>query len=145
MLFWQDAIYFRMTSYFSTNGIENSHLNILKCILTALIFDENEIFNLKRVCDEIFGADNYIESLVWKKRYGAGGGTKGFAKLHEYLLVYSKKTLSNIEAKLSSDQIDSYSKKDEKYETRGGYITQPLATSSKGERANLMYGFDHKG
>lgn len=107
--------------------------------------DENEVFNLKRVCDEIFGSENYIESLVWKKRYGAGGGTKGFAKLHEYLLVYSKKELDNIEAKLSSDQIDDYSKKDEKYKVRGGYITQPLQTSSKGERANLMYGFEHEG
>lgn len=107
--------------------------------------DENEVFNLKRVCDEIFGSENYIESLVWKKRYGAGGGTKGFAKLHEYLLVYSKKELSNVEAKLSSDQIDDYNKKDEKYEARGGYITQPLQTSSKGERVNLMYGFEHEG
>lgn len=125
-------------------------LKLARNLLTSdgIIFisiDENEVFNLKRVCDEIFGSENYLESLVWKKRYGAGGGTKGFAKLHEYLLVYSKKELSNIEAKLSSDQIDDYNKKDEKYEARGGYITQPLQTSSKGERANLMYGFEHEG
>lgn len=125
-------------------------LKISRNLLTSdgLIFisiDENEVFNLKRVCDEIIGSDNYLESLVWKKRYGAGCGTKGFAKLHEYLLVYSKNRIENLEAKLSPEQIEEYSKKDKKFDVRGGYITQPLATSSKGERANVMYTFEHDG
>lgn len=113
--------------------------------LIFISIDENEIKNLWQVCDDIFGSDNYVEALVWKKRYGAGGGTKGFAKLHEYLLVFSKNPITNIEAPLSDDQKNSYTAKDDKYDTRGGYVTQPLATSSKGERKNLMYGIEHNG
>jgi len=125
-------------------------LKLSRNLLTSdgLIFisiDENEVFNLKRVCDEIFGSVNYVECVVWKKRYGAGGGTKGFAKLHEYLLVYSKTPIENIEAKLSPEQIEAYDKTDEKLLIRGGYVTQPIATSSKGERENLMYGIKHDG
>lgn len=113
--------------------------------LLLISIDENEVTNLKKLSDEIFGEENFIEQLVWKKRYGIGGGTKGFAKLHEYILVYSKTLISNLEAPLSQEQIDSYRNKDEKFDTRGGYITQPLSTSSKGERENLMYPIQHNG
>lgn len=51
--------------------------------------DENEVSNLKKICDEIFGEKNFVSQLtiVVKpegRRYGF------FAKQHEYLLVYSK-------------------------------------------------------
>lgn len=113
--------------------------------IVFISIDENELKNLRSVCDEIFGEENFVETVVWKKRYGAGGGTKGFAKLHEYILVYSKTPISNIEAPLSEEQIADYKLKDEKFNTRGGYVTQPLATSSKGERTNLMYTINHEG
>ena len=105
--------------------------------------DDNEVHNLRPVMNEIFGEENFVEQVTWKKRYGAGGGTKGFAKLHEYILVYSKTSIENIEAPLSEEQINSYKSRDEKFESRGAYITQPLSTSSKGERGNLMYPIIH--
>jgi adenine-specific DNA-methyltransferase len=107
--------------------------------------DDNEVHNLRMVMNEIFGEENFVESVVWKKRYGAGGGTKGFAKLHEYVIAYSRNQIENIEAPLSEEQIADYKGRDEKYATRGGFVTQPLATSSKGERSNLMYPIMHKG
>lgn len=114
----------------------------------GLIFvsiDETEQNNLRKVCDEIFGEENFVENVVWKKRYGAGGGTKGFASLHEYILVYSKQPIDSIEAPLNEEQINAYKSTDEHEDVRGGYITQPLATSSKGERSNLMYTIVHDG
>jgi adenine-specific DNA-methyltransferase len=113
--------------------------------LIFISIDENEITNLKLMLDEIYGEENWVETVIWKKRYGAGGGTNGFAKIHEYLLVYSKTPILSIEAPLNDEQMNNYSSKDEKFETRGGYITQPLATSSKGERKNLMYTIFHEG
>jgi len=113
--------------------------------LIFISIDEGEQSNLKLMCDEIFGSDNFVEAVTWKKRYGAGGGTKGFAKLHDYILVYSKTPIENIEAPLSEEQIAAYTLKDENYPMRGGYVTQPLATSSKGERSNLMYVIHHEG
>ena len=108
--------------------------------------DDNEVDNLKKICDEIFGPDNFVEKIVWKNKYGSGALTKGFANVHEYILCYSKNPLVNIEAPLDEESIKEYEKnKDSKYETRGGYITQPLATNSKDNRPNLVYPLIHNG
>ena len=107
--------------------------------------DETESDNLKKVCDEIFGHENFVERIVWKNKYGAGALTKGFANVHEYVLVYSKEPIESIAAPLDDEQRRAYKLKDEKYSTRGGYLTQPLATTSKDPRPNLVYPIIHEG
>lgn len=107
--------------------------------------DDNEVENLRKVCDEIFGENNCVCQFVWKNKYGAGGGTNSVAYVHEYILAYSKNPIESITSILSDELIASYSKQDEKFEVRGGYVTQPLASTSKGARANLMYGISHNG
>ena len=104
-----------------------------------------EITNLRKVCDEIFGTNNCVAQLVWKNKYGAGGGTGGVASVHEYILIYSRCPIEYITCNLSEELQSSYSQKDEKYATRGGYTTQPLASTSKGARANLMYPIEYNG
>ena len=42
--------------------------------------------NLKSICNEIFGEENLIETIIWKNKYGAGAATKGFISVHEYIL-----------------------------------------------------------
>lgn len=113
--------------------------------LILISIDHKERARLQFLCDSIFGEENFVECVTWKKRYGAGGGSKGFARLHEYILVYSKNQIESVEAPLSEDQIEAYKGRDDKHDKRGGFVTQPLATSSKGERANLMYEIEHQG
>lgn len=55
--------------------------------------DDNEVENLRKVCDEIFGESNCVCQFVWKNKYGAGGGTNSVAYVHEYILCYSKTPL----------------------------------------------------
>ena len=107
--------------------------------------DSGEIVNLRKVCDEVFGADGFLEELIWKNKYNAGALTKGFSNVHEYILAYSKGGVANIAAPLSDDQKDNYSKRDEKFSVRGGYLTQPLATISKDPRPNLVFPISHEG
>jgi len=107
--------------------------------------DNTEIHNLRHLMNEIFGEENFIEQITWKSKYGAGAKTKGFITVHEYILCYSKAPLSNIETPLSEAEKAGYNKKDSKYSTRGGYVTQPLATTSMDERANLRYPIPYKG
>lgn len=101
--------------------------------------DDNEIINLRKLCDEIFGEQSFVEQIIWKNKYGAGAKTKGFIGVHEYILCYSKTNLSNLDSPLSEEDIKKYNHKDEKFLSRGGYITQPLATTSMGDRPNLVY------
>lgn len=107
--------------------------------------DDCEVDNLKKICDEIFGEDNFIEKIVWKNKYGAGAYTVGFISVHEYILCYSKKLISNITSELDDEGQKMYNKKDEKFSYRGGYMTQPLMTNSLADRPNLMYTIDYNG
>lgn len=107
--------------------------------------DDNEVENLRKICDEIFGAENHIETVIWKNKYGAGAKTVGFISTHEYILIYSKRPISNITCEFVGEERDKYNKKDSKYNTRGPYRTQPLMTNSLGDRPNLMYSIFYNG
>lgn len=125
-------------------------LSLLKYFLRkdGLIFvsiDDNEACFLKLLLDEIFGPDNFQQQLIWKNKYGPGAMTKGFGNIHEYIFCYSNYPVSSIQSPLSESEIKKYSKKDDKYAIRGGYITQPLATRSKDDRPNLVYPLLHNG
>jgi adenine-specific DNA-methyltransferase len=107
--------------------------------------DDNEAANLRLLMNEVFGEESFIEQIVWKNKYGSGALTKGFANVHEYVLCYAKSVWTNIAAPLDADAIAEYKNRDGKFSTRGGYVTQPLATTSKDERPNLRYPIVWKG
>lgn len=107
--------------------------------------DENEQAQLKLLCDEIFSPENHIETIIWKNKYGAGAKTVGFISVHEYILCYSKKPISDLTSELDKEGQATYKKTDEKFEIRGGYLTQPLMTTSLADRPNLMYDIEYNG
>ena len=106
--------------------------------------DDCEQDHLRFICDEIFGRDNFIDTLIWKKRYGGGAKERHFVSLHEYVLVYCKSIdrIGELFVPLSSESAERYySKRDEKYALRGGYRTHPLeAGKAMDSRPNLIYG-----
>ena len=113
---------------------------------TGLIFvsiDDCELTNMRCICDEVFGESNFVDTIIWKKRYGGGAKEKWLVSLQEYVLVYCKNAalLGELYVPLTKDSIERYyQKKDENYATRGGYRTHPLeATKSMDARANLVY------
>ena len=76
-----------------------SRLRLARNLLTddGVIFisiDDNELANLKRICDEIFGDRNFVDTLIWKKLYGGKNDAKWFTHYHDYILVYTKNKLS---------------------------------------------------
>jgi adenine-specific DNA-methyltransferase len=105
--------------------------------------DDNEVHNLRLLMNEVFGGENFVDCIIWKKRYGGGAKEKYLISLHEYVLVYAKNLadLPEIFIPLENDSINRYYKqKDNNYTTRGPYRTHPLeATKSMGERKNLNF------
>ena len=95
--------------------------------------DDNEMTNLKFLCDEIFGENNFIEELVWKRRANTPND-RYIGKIHEYILVYAK----NIEAvKLFLQPREATI--DEKYKNpnndpRGPWFPDNLSANGKGGR-----------
>ena len=52
--------------------------------------DDNEIKNLKNICDEIYGESNFIAQVVWERAYSPVNLKKHFSESHDYLLCYAK-------------------------------------------------------
>ena len=67
--------------------------------------DDNEVSNLRKVCDEIFGEDNLVGELVWKSKLGKVGTTSTISATHEYILCYAK-SFSNISFKMIEKQTE---------------------------------------
>ena len=142
----------RSDSRYHANWINMMYprLKIAKDLLSddGIIFisiDDIELKNMTNICDEIFGEENRVETIVWKNKYGAGAKTVGFISVHEYILCYSKYPISDLTSELDEEGKKRFNKKDDKYETRGGYMTQPLMTNSLGDRPNLMYSIQYNG
>lgn len=71
----------------------NRRLRYAKSLLNSngilfISIDENEFAQLKLLCDDIFGEDNFIECLIWNKRVPKND--KGIGNIHEYILMYCK-------------------------------------------------------
>jgi len=52
--------------------------------------DDNEVHNLRKICDEVFGEENFVAQIVWQKKYAATNDSKGFSTTHDYIIVYQK-------------------------------------------------------
>lgn len=57
--------------------------------------DDNEVHNLRKLCDEIFGEENFLAQIVWQKKYAATNDSKGFSTTHDYIIVYQKSNSFN--------------------------------------------------
>lgn len=52
--------------------------------------DDNEVGNLREICDEIFGEDNFVDTVIWQKKYTRSNDAKWFSDNHDFILVYMK-------------------------------------------------------
>ncbi|MDD2962232.1 MAG: site-specific DNA-methyltransferase [Muribaculaceae bacterium] len=119
-------------------------LKVARDLLTddGVIFisiDDNEVENLKKVCDEIFGEDNFVAMINWK-RSGGRQDSKYYAIIHEYILCYAK-DISEFEAGEEIKTGDVYSKFDK---NKGEYYKTQLlrkwgSNSLRENRPNLYY------
>jgi adenine-specific DNA-methyltransferase len=56
--------------------------------------DDNEVANLRKLCDDIFGEDNFAGEFIWKKKQGGGNDSNVLVVEHEYIIAYAK-TINN--------------------------------------------------
>lgn len=99
-----DSLGNRLITNYSSNGrfhsdwlsMIYSRLKLSKNLLTddGVIFisiDDNEIYNLKKICDEIFGEYNFICNFIRKTSFGEKTAKPNINKHHDYVLCYAKK------------------------------------------------------
>lgn len=56
--------------------------------------DDNEQANLKLMCDEIFGIRNFINNIIWQKKYSPQNDARYLSDMHDFILCYSKSKTS---------------------------------------------------
>lgn len=52
--------------------------------------DDAEVDNLKKVCSEIFGEENFVANIAWQKKYSPQNDATYFSDMHDHILVYAK-------------------------------------------------------
>lgn len=101
--------------------------------------DENEITNLKKVCNEVFGEENYIGSFIWRKKDGGGQAKEYFVIEHEFIVVYRKSQQLVWYDKEEARDIAQYNKSDE----RGNFKITKLAkwgnTARREDRPSMYF------
>jgi adenine-specific DNA-methyltransferase len=104
---WLNMIYPRL--YLARNLLQDDGVIFVS-------IDDDEVHNLRKVMDEIFGEENFLGQFVWKKRSGSNDSQSNISADHEYIITYSK-TL-NVQFKGSEKTFKSYKNPDN--DVRGG-------------------------
>ena len=65
--------------------------NLLKAEGVVFIsIDDHEVDNLRKVCSEVFGEENFVAQIIWQKVYAPKNSADWFSEDHDYLLVYAR-------------------------------------------------------
>lgn len=115
--------------------------NLLKTDGTIFIsINDNEIHNLRKLMDEIFGEQNFLAQLVWANQEGGGSSdSKHYRIKHEYILVFAReKELAEVVG-VEISNLDRYTQSDKHIEVRGPYYLQKLGMGSIQYSKSLDY------
>ena len=91
--------------------------------------DDHEVHHLRKLCDEVFGEENFVSNLIWEARSGKGGTINYISDQHEHILLYAK----NIET-LRLKMIVSHKEGGNYEDKQGKYSREQLRQWGQGDR-----------
>ena len=105
--------------------------------------DDNEVDNLKKLCNETFGEENFVAQIIWQKKYAVSNDDPGIAPMHDYILVYQKS--GDFQRNLlprTEKQLQRYNNLDN--DPRGDWSSDNyISNKSRWERPTLWYPIIH--
>jgi len=102
--------------------------------------DDNEVYNLRMIMNEIFGEENFVANIVWENKEGGGGSdSKYFRIKHEYITCYARNIENLIINGVPITNADRYTLSDEYVGERGKYYLQKLNQASIQYSSSLDY------
>ncbi len=92
--------------------------------------DDGEVANLRQICDEIFGEENFVANVVWQKKYTRANDARWFSGNHDHILVYARRkdALQLNRQSRNEAQLKSYSNPDN--HAMGRWKATPLHAKS---------------
>ncbi len=131
---------------FHSNWLDNmySRLLVARTLLKpeGVIFismDDHEIHHLRKLCDEIFGEENFKVDISWQKRYTRSNNTIDFTTVVEHILVYAKSDEFQVSLLPRTEEADGrYSNPDNdpRGDWKGASFLNPASPEA---RPNLCY------
>ena len=100
--------------------------------------DDNEVDNLKRLCNEVFGEENFVAQFIWQKRTSPDARKK-ISDGHEYIVMYCKTAdlLNDAVSLLPLSDKDKENYKNPDNDVRGPWVSSDF--TAQGYRPNQMY------
>lgn len=95
----------------------------------AISIDDGEVANLRAMCDDIFGEENHVATIVWQKRYVSNVTAKWLSDMHDYIVIYAKNLdkVSISSWDRTDEQLSAYKNPDN--DDRGVWRAQDLSAS----------------
>lgn len=103
--------------------------------------DDNEVHNLRKICDEIFGERNFVASLPTIMNLKGNNDQFGFAGTHEYTLVYSKSYLDCLlhEFNLNEEESNDWLEDEHGLYKKGANLKATGVNAPREKRPNLFF------
>lgn len=103
--------------------------------------DDSEQDNLRKICDEIFGASNFIANLIWEKKYTGANDAQYFSTNHDFILCYARNASSVVIGRLPRTEEMNRAYKNPDNDPRGPWKATPLHARSGSANAVFDYTF----
>jgi adenine-specific DNA-methyltransferase len=140
----------KSTNRFHANWLNMMYprLKVAKDLLTndGVIFisvDDNEVTNMRKICDLIFGEENFVADLIWSNKEGGGSSdSKLFRIKHEHILCYAKNINNITILGVPISNAERYKSQDQYVNVRGNYYLQKLGMGSIQYSTSLDYPID---
>jgi adenine-specific DNA-methyltransferase len=108
-----------------------------------ITIDDTEVANLRMICDDIFGPENFVANVVWQKKFAVSADDPGIGSMHDHILVYQKSS-DFVRGLLprTEQQTARYTNSDN--DPRGPWASDNyVSNKSKDERPTLWYPIKH--
>lgn len=110
-------------------------LRLAKDLLTddGVIFisiDEDEIENLKKICDDTFGGKNFVGSVIWERAFAPKNDAKYFSDSHDYIVVYAKNLIDFKMGKLPRTEEANSRYKNPDNDPRGAWTSDNMTVKT---------------
>lgn len=108
-----------------------------------ICIDDNEMENVRRLCDEIFGEENFVSHICWQKKYAVSNDDPSVGVMHDHIIAYAKS------ADFSRKLLPRTEKQNSRYKNldndpRGPWASDNyVSNKSKTERPTLWYPITH--